>query len=553
MDRTIDYYDYDHLYRLTAAQYSASHPVGDTSGEVYAYAYDPVGNRLQQIINGDTTSYQYDAANRLAQVAVSGQPAAVTYQFDANGNLLQTGAMTNTWDAANRLTAASFVYNGLGDRVGQTLGLTTTSFALDVQGLPEVIYTSEGNAYLQLPGVIMTESAEGETRYLLSDGLGSIRQVTDDTGSVVGYNEFDPYGNPSARSAVGGQPSPYGFTGEWWQSEVGLLHLRARWYAPETGSFLSRDAWEGDLSRPDTLHGYSYAANNPIIYRDASGLDYLPHIDRYTCDDPRAGSGYVYQYDKATGTWGLWPCIVDPNNMQHNGPFPIPPSIPTLPRPPVRPPKRTPGSSESCPVVPQTGRTQCQEFTQEVQQIIASSKAQGMTDGMTVMILAQYYSAIRIQTRDFELFGRHPLFPGNPALPGGYFRGQDQERYQIPIPPTRDEIAKYGFKKIFWNNTHHYFADFYHTYFLGDNISFVGAYGRETLQFATGANQIEETLADYAIHWVAKDHVHQVSSYSTMLGAYVAPVIPGRIEILPGLLRTDACEALSWVLPPKDQ
>ncbi|RME58968.1 hypothetical protein D6779_05340 [Candidatus Parcubacteria bacterium] len=91
---------------------------------------------------GDTTTYLYDAANRLAQV--DGQP----YTFDANGNLLTTGVMTNTWDAANRLTSivrrssvVGPIYNGLGDRVGQTVGAATTHFALDIAG---------GNAYLHL-------------------------------------------------------------------------------------------------------------------------------------------------------------------------------------------------------------------------------------------------------------------------------------------------------------------------------------------------------------------------------------------------------------------
>jgi hypothetical protein len=119
-------------------------------------------------------------------------------------NLFTTGVMTNTWDTANRLietaTGNSQLtphYNGVGDRVGQTVGATTTTFALDVGiGLPEVIQTSGGHTYLHLPGVIMTENASGETRYLLSDGLGSIRQVVGETGEVVDYNEFDPYGNP---------------------------------------------------------------------------------------------------------------------------------------------------------------------------------------------------------------------------------------------------------------------------------------------------------------------------------------------------------------------
>jgi hypothetical protein len=107
----------------------------------------------------------------------------------------------------------------------------TTTFALDIaSGLPEVIYTSEGNAYLHLPGVIVAESDSGETRYLLSDGLGSVRQAVDENGALVAYNEFDPYGNP-----VEGGGEPYGYTGEWWESDIGLLQLRARWYAPGDG------------------------------------------------------------------------------------------------------------------------------------------------------------------------------------------------------------------------------------------------------------------------------------------------------------------------------
>ena len=86
----------------------------------------------------------------------------------------------------------------------------TTNYALDVIGLPEVIYTSDDNAYLHLPGVIVTEK-DGAVRYLLSDGLGSVRQAVDDTGAVVAYHEFDPYGNPTDNGSL---ITDYGFTGE---------------------------------------------------------------------------------------------------------------------------------------------------------------------------------------------------------------------------------------------------------------------------------------------------------------------------------------------------
>jgi YD repeat-containing protein len=60
LTRTI-VYTYDNLYRLTDADYS--------TGEDYAYSYDPVGNRLQQITaGGDTTAYLRFACRQPARV-----------------------------------------------------------------------------------------------------------------------------------------------------------------------------------------------------------------------------------------------------------------------------------------------------------------------------------------------------------------------------------------------------------------------------------------------------------------------------------------------------
>ena len=85
-----------------------------------------------------------------------------------------------------------------------------------MQGLPEVIYTSEGNSYLHLPGVIRAENSTGEVRYLLSDGLGSIRQAVDENGEIVSYDEYDPYGSPILDPPSSIFDPLYGYTGEWW-------------------------------------------------------------------------------------------------------------------------------------------------------------------------------------------------------------------------------------------------------------------------------------------------------------------------------------------------
>jgi hypothetical protein len=50
-----------------------------------------------------------------------------------------------------------------------------------------------------------------------------------------------------------------------------LLFLRARYYDPTVGRFLAKDPWPGDISRPQTLNGWSYVDNNPINRIDPSG------------------------------------------------------------------------------------------------------------------------------------------------------------------------------------------------------------------------------------------------------------------------------------------
>jgi RHS repeat-associated protein len=210
--------------------------------------------------------YTTDPLELLAQ-AESMKNFDPTHQNNPTG---QPPSVENYQPANQAVNTVQYHYNGDGNLVGKTVDGVRTDFALDVAAdLPEVIYTSGGNRYLHLPGMIMTENAEGEVRYLLSDGLGSIRQVVDETGQVVASYEYDPYGNPMQTS--GGDP--YGYTGEWWENEVGLLHLRARWYSPETGTFISKDPSELEQNP------YQYAASNPIRNVDPSGYVFVTFDD----------------------------------------------------------------------------------------------------------------------------------------------------------------------------------------------------------------------------------------------------------------------------------
>jgi RHS repeat-associated protein len=198
----------------------------------------------------------------------------VEYTWDANGNLLSGGLNTYTYDGANRLTSlsnplteSSYRYNGLGDRLQETVNGGTTTFVMDLNsGLTQAL--SDGtNTYLY--GVDRIAQAGGTgTEYFLGDALGSVRQLADVSGEVVLARAYDPYGVTAYSSGI--PQSAYGFTGEY--ASNGLVYLRARHYSVSMGRFLSRDTWSGDANQPMSYNLWLYVYANPINNIDPSGL-----------------------------------------------------------------------------------------------------------------------------------------------------------------------------------------------------------------------------------------------------------------------------------------
>ena len=220
-----------------------------------------------------TTTYEYDAANRLTSVD------GVPYTWDDRGNLVSDGTFTYAYNGAGRMVRAEsvtatleYTYTAAGLRVAQSVDGNATSggattFAWDwASGLPEML-TDDDNLYLV--GHDTLGRWDGATwTYYLPDALGSVRQVADDTGAVVSSREWTPYGIPLSGSEggeVGAGQAGLGFTGEWWDVDVGLQYLRARWYAPQIGIFLSRDLVKHN-------HPYQYAEANPVNYTDPTGM-----------------------------------------------------------------------------------------------------------------------------------------------------------------------------------------------------------------------------------------------------------------------------------------
>jgi RHS repeat-associated protein len=165
-----------------------------------------------------------------------------------------------------------------GLRVSQSLGGVVSEYTWDwaTPVVPELL--SDGDARYLVGHDTLGWTAGAGWTYALPDALGSVRQEVDAAGALLDVREpvlsvaegWTPYGVEQG----GAQPG-LGCTGEWFDAVVGLEYLRARWYDPGVGRFTSRDPWEGDSERPQTLFpSYAYAINSPVNYTDPSGHIY---------------------------------------------------------------------------------------------------------------------------------------------------------------------------------------------------------------------------------------------------------------------------------------
>ena len=121
------------------------------------------------------------------------------------------------------------------------------------------------------------------------DGFGTVRQLTNTAGEVTDSYEYDAFGNSFTKT--GSTPNNYLYRGEQYDQDLGLYYLRARYYNPNTGRFLSRDPEDGIPTDPATLHKYDYAGGDPVNAIDPTGRATMP----LPLPQPRsAGGGFEY-------------------------------------------------------------------------------------------------------------------------------------------------------------------------------------------------------------------------------------------------------------------
>ena len=300
VERTV-HYQYDAAGKLLQEQVAQTAPA--VFGSTIDYVYDPVGNRSRRTVshNGQVTSYQYDSHDRLTQ-SVDSLNGTTSYQWDERGNLVQKASPAETttygWTVDNRLAKVStgaktveYGYDSSGRRIKRLVkeGATTTEthYKVDHQrNYSEILVESTkvnsgawvDTVHVHTPdglGELIASTSAGAQTQLFSDGLGSVRVAQ--TAAASHVFSYDAFG--IALGATEGMPAnaadasatSHRYTGEYADSQTGLLHLRARDYDPQIGRFISMDEHPGANRIPLTLNKYLYGNADPVNTVDPSG------------------------------------------------------------------------------------------------------------------------------------------------------------------------------------------------------------------------------------------------------------------------------------------
>jgi RHS repeat-associated protein len=284
-------------------------------------------------ITGEVTTYSYNAAGHITQVAAAGSPgvAATTwaYTYDARGNRLSatsTGGspstQTFTVNAANQITTTGYTFDGAGNMTADTAGSyaytgadqmktvtqgstvfdykyagtsqnevleqekTGTTYQLtygreNPQGNPVVEQVKAGadTAYIENDPVtgqpLMIRTSSGTVALYVTAGPGNPVGLITDAGSQAFAYKFDPYGVPILTANSGGlgtAQNPFLFAGGIQDRATGWVHFGARWYNPTTGRWTQQDTLDNPLD-PANANRYAYAGNDPVNNVDPSGRD----------------------------------------------------------------------------------------------------------------------------------------------------------------------------------------------------------------------------------------------------------------------------------------
>ena len=239
------------------------------------YTYDAFGNRATKTESISTTTYTYDKNNRLVNENMQSDygPNNIAYVYDSNGNLLSKSgdsSATYTFDLFGRMATSAvngvtstYAYDGNGIRTSKAVGGETTNFINDGAYVVGEVCGDGIIKYTYGTDLISIDN-NGTLGYYHTDEHGNVSAISDVDRTVVADYDFDAFGNETV--STDSYYNPMRYCGEYYDDETGLIYLRARYYDPYIGRFVSEDPVK------DGTNWYVYCNNNPVVSVDSNGL-----------------------------------------------------------------------------------------------------------------------------------------------------------------------------------------------------------------------------------------------------------------------------------------
>ena len=357
-------YEYDTLGQVVAANHSAA-AGSRIPGEQFGYAFDDIGNRQQTTetsrLNGARFQPAVYSANALNQYTARTLPddsdptglqnPPETFQYNADGNLIQDARWTYFWDAENRLVAMvgsgspgpkqllQFAYDWQGRRIRKQvwnnpggngspvvdqrflydgwnlIAILNSSFSLlnsftwglDLSGTPQ----GAGG----VGGLLAVNDAALGMHFTAYDGNGNVAAlVSSRDGTVSATYEYGAFGETSRAPGSAADSNPFRFSTKFTDDESGLLYYGYRYHDPAWGRWLSRDP------KAESAGANLYAiAHNDVIGK----VDFLGLLDVWFVPNARSlpgllisgpwsqpdgfGEGYFADYGTSADSWiHLW-------------------------------------------------------------------------------------------------------------------------------------------------------------------------------------------------------------------------------------------------------
>lgn len=276
-----------------------------------SYTYDARGNRATMTESDRVTTYTYNKNNYITSAITEGDGIYIYHYYDLNknGNMVEDywgpgndEHIGNSYDLFGRLQrsyntndnlVASYTYDGNGIRISKTTPEGTINYINDggyvvgeVSGDSVIKYTY-GNSLVNI-------NNNGTLGYYQTDEHGNVSAIVNTSRSIVADYDFDAFGNETISTE--NYYNPMRYCGEYYDGETGLIYLRARYYDPSIGRFISEDThWnlenmiygdkeyeDEEIKTPDAQaisqasNLYVYCMNNPVMFVDFDGkLVYL--------------------------------------------------------------------------------------------------------------------------------------------------------------------------------------------------------------------------------------------------------------------------------------